>query len=204
MLLEFQLGAQGTISMVPFLSLTCDIVKFKLERNNCSSYQDGYHCVGNEERVVLSCQTSIIDICAQNTLPRLLGHCSTLFEVKKCLGLFTKVCGNELLHDSCSLCSTVLDSVISSNLVRKILLNWLLLQSGSNDIHCIMKLFGINPVVETLVEVADNDKGLLATVVRKLTVLVIKCVSITVEGGKGENSTISFYASCFTVQYLRY
>ena len=191
-LLEFQLGAQGTISMVPFLSLTCDIVKFKLERDNCSTYQDGFI---DEERAVLSCQTSIIDICAQNTLPRLLGHCITLFEVKKCLGLFTKVCGSELLQDSCGLCSTVLDSVMSSSLVRKILLNWLLLQSQSENIHCIMELFGINPVGGILAEVADNDKGLLATVVRKLTVLVVKCVSITVEGGKGENGTISFYAS---------
>ena len=207
MLLEFHLGAQSTISMVPFLSLTCDILKFKLERDSDSTYQDGYHSVDNcsiEESTVLSCQTSITDICAQNIFPRLLSHCSNLFEAKKCLGLFTKVCGSELLHDRCSLCSTVLDSVISSSLVRNILLNWLLLQSHSNDIHCIMELFGINPIVTKLAEVADGDKSLLATVVRKLTVLVVKCVSLTVEGGKGENSTSSFYTSYFTVRYLRF
>lgn len=191
MLLELQLGAQNTVGMVPFLSLTCDILKFKFENDSCSTYCDGCHGVSNcsiEERTLLSCKTSIVDNCAHKTFPQLLSHCSNLFEMKKCLGLFIKVCDSKLLHDCCGLCNTVLDTITSSSLVKNILLNWLLLQYQSSDIQCIMEVFSINPVsaLATLVEVADADKNLLATVVRKLTVLAIKSLSVTVDGGKGK------------------
>lgn len=187
-LLELQLSGQHTVAMVPFLSLTCDILKFKFENDSCNSCCDGSHCVSNcsvEERTILSCQTSIVDLCTHKTLPRLLGHCSNLFEMKKCLGLFTKVCGSTLLHDCCRLCSIVLDSIISSSLVKNVLLNWLSLQSQSFDVNCIMGLFGIDPGA-TLAEIADADKSLLATIVRKLTVLIIKCLSVTMDEGKGK------------------
>lgn len=168
LLLELQMDAHH-ITMIPFLSLTCNILKFKFER--CTYPDESYYSI--EERTVLSCQTTIVDICSQKILP-LLSYCKNLYEMKKCIGLFTRLCTS-------SLCTAILDSIVTSSLVKCILINWLLLPSQSTDIHYIRELFNVNTAVE---EVAD--KSLLITVVRKLTVLVIKCLGVMMDEGKGK------------------
>ena len=178
-LLESQMGADH-VSMVPFICLTCDILKFKFEND---TYSDGHH-YSIEESTVLSCQTSVVDICSQKILPQLLSCCRNLYEMKKCVALFTRLCTSKFLHDRHSLCSTLLDSITSSSLVKFILINWLLLPSQSTDILYIRDLFNIN--IASPAEFADADKSLLVTVVRKLTVLVIKCLSVMVDEGKGK------------------
>ena len=176
LLLELQMGAHH-VTMVPFLSLTCDILKFKFE--SCT-YADGSH-YSIEESTVLSCQTTVVDICSQKILP-LLSYCRNLYEMKKCIGLFNRLCTS--LHNRHSSCSTILDSIVSSSLVKCILINWLLLPSQSTDILYIRELFNVNTTVTSSEEVAD--KSLLVTVVRKLTVLVIKCLGVMADEGKGK------------------
>lgn len=180
-LLKLQFGDQHTVSMVPFLSLTCTILKFKFAKASCCNTEDdGCHHV--EFTTVLACQSSISDICCRKVLPQLLNHCSNLFEMKKCLGLFNTVCDNGYEHHG--LRDDVLDNITSSSLVKSILLKWLLLPSHSVDIYYIRDLFGVN-IAATSVEVDDT---LVATVVRKLMLLVMKCLSITVDKGKGKKS----------------
>jgi len=189
-LLGLQLGAQHAVSMVPFVSLTCDILKFKIASDGCNVCDGGCHCVNShsvEEGAVLSCQTHIVDICTHSTLPKILGHCRNLFEAKKCLSLFARICSSRVLNDDdrCSLCSAILDTITSSSLVKCILLNWLSQQSECTDIQCIRDLFGLIATAETFAEV-DADKSLLATMVRKLTVLTMKCLNVTLDGGNGK------------------
>ena len=178
-LLELQMGVHH-VTMVPFLSLTCDILKFKFENDTCT---DRYH-YSIEESTVASCQISVVDICGQKILPQLLSYCRNLYEMKKCIGLFTGVCTSKFLRDHRSVCNMLLDSITCSGLVKCILINWLLLPSQSTDILYIRELFNINTTVTSSTEVAD--KSLLVTVVRKLTVLVIKCLSVMVDEGKGK------------------
>lgn len=192
-LLELQLGGQRAVSMVPFLSLTRDILKFKFGHDSCYTHDNGCRCIVNdncsiEERSVMLCQSSIVvDICNKKILPHLLGCCSNLFEMKRCLGLFARVCSSKLVHNHYHLCDAILNTITSSSSIRNVLLNWVSLQSQSTDVQCIKELFAINATVAEAVtmEVTDADKNLLVTVVRKLTVLVIRCLSIAADGGKG-------------------
>ena len=171
-LLDLHMNAD-CYNMAPLVSLTCDILKFKFE-NDISS--DG--CLHS---FVLSCQNCILDICTHKLVPQLLSYCSNLYEMKKCLGLFTRICASRFLH--CGLCCTLMDAVTSSSLVKGILLNWLLLPTHSDDVCYIRKLFSISAIsVEVVI---DDDDSLLTTVVRKLTLLFIKCLSIMMDGGKG-------------------
>lgn len=194
-LLELQFNGQHTISMIPFLSLTCDILKFKLAND---SRDADHYPIEDLETNVLSCQTSVVDICTQKMVPHLLGHCSNLFEMKKCLGLFTRVCDSRLVQDHYGLCSVVLDKITSSSVVKHHLLNWLSLQSHSTDIHCLRDHFGVSSAVAMAVAV-DADMSLLATMVRKLIVLVIKCLSVTVGGGKGKKQSKHIHFAVITV-----
>ena len=179
-LLDLQLLGNAAVSMVPFVSLTSDILKFKVENDTHTNSRDS-----TKERTVLSWQACLVDAClTHKALPKLLNCCRNLYEMKKCVGLFARVCNSKFLHDCNSLCSTLLGSITSSSLVKCVVYNWLLLPSQSTDIHYIRNLFNISS--STSVELLDDDTSLLATVVRKLTVLIMKCLSVMVEEGKGK------------------
>jgi len=178
--LLLQLHLTRACEIVSFVSFTSDILKYHLDI--CGFSKDVTHLstLSCDEKSILSCQVSIIETFTLKILSGLFEHCSNLFEVKKCLGLFTRIsnfnpCPNDL-------CSTILEIVTTSSLVQHILKDWLSCQSSTAEVCYVRDMFGVTTINA---EVDDSDKSLLAAVVRKLLVLTIKCLSVSMASGKG-------------------
>jgi len=184
LLLQFHLTNHHACEIASFLSFTLDILKYRFD--GCSPYGIGEEIssllstLSHDERAILSCQVSIIESFTYKIMSGLLNLCASLFEVKKCLGLFTRIIKFNLSPHE--LCNTILEVLTTSTLVQHVLLDWLSCQSSTTDVCYIKNIFEI-PTVRTEVDI--SNRSLLATVIRKLLVLSIKCLSVVVATEKG-------------------
>ncbi|XP_065912445.1 uncharacterized protein [Dysidea avara] len=182
-LLQLHLTSQSTCGIISFVSFTSDILKYRFD--GCSPCRTGEEIssllstLSHDERAILSCQVSIIEIFTHEIVSGLLNLCISLFEVKKCLGLFTRI--SKFTCTPHELCGTVLNVLTTSTLVQRVLLDWLSCQSSTTDVCYIRDIFEVTTV---RTEIDNSGKSLLATVVRKLLVLSIKCLSVVVTNGK--------------------
>jgi len=200
-LLQFHLTSHPSCEIVSFLSFTLDILKYQFDGcNPCEETSTLLNTLSHDKRAILSCQVSIIETFTYKILSGLLNLCTSLFEVKKCLGLFTRI--SKFTSSPRELCDTILDVLTTSTLVKHVLVDWLSCQPSTTDVCYIRVLYEVST---TRAEVDNSNRNLLTTVVRKLLVLSIKCLSIVMTTEKGISlnlNTVHILNLCMTRWWL--